>query len=147
LGRLIHWLGGTILLAAGLWQLTSLKGVCLRHCRSPLSFLAQQWRPGRLGAFRMGLEHGAYCLGCCWFLMGRLFFWRHHEPVLDWGVSPFSSFWKRQSRWATGSAGSLESALPHGVCSCWSAQQVASNRWLAQRNQEYKKPEHIWSVD
>ena len=55
-----YWLGGAILLAAGLWQLTPLKGVCLRHCRSPLSFLTQQWRPGGLGAFRMGLEHGAY---------------------------------------------------------------------------------------
>src|SRR6266851_7760547 len=41
-----YWLGGMVLLAAGLWQLTPLKGVCLRHCRSPLSFLAQQWRPG-----------------------------------------------------------------------------------------------------
>ena len=39
-----------------------------------MSFFAQQWRPGRLGAFRMGLAHGAYCLGCCWFLMGLLFF-------------------------------------------------------------------------
>jgi predicted metal-binding membrane protein len=69
-----YWFGGAILVAAGLWQLTPLKGVCLRHCRSPLSFLTQQWRQGRLGAFRMGLEHGAYCLGCCWFLMGLLFF-------------------------------------------------------------------------
>jgi predicted metal-binding membrane protein len=69
-----YWLGGTILLSAGLWQLTPIKGVCLRHCRSPLSFLAQSWRPGRLGAWRMGLEHGTYCLGCCWFLMGLLFF-------------------------------------------------------------------------
>jgi predicted metal-binding membrane protein len=68
------WLGGAILLAAGLWQLTPVKRVCLRHCRSPLSFLAQKWRPGRLGAFRMGLEHGTFCLGCCWFLMGLLFF-------------------------------------------------------------------------
>jgi len=68
------WLGGAILIAAGLWQLTPVKGVCLRHCRSPLSFLVQSWRPGRLGAFRMGLEHGTYCLGCCWFLMGLLFF-------------------------------------------------------------------------
>ena len=68
------WLGGAILLAAGLWQLTPVKGVCLRHCRSPLSFLAHKWRPGRLGAFRMGLEHGTFCLGCCWFLMGLLFF-------------------------------------------------------------------------
>jgi predicted metal-binding membrane protein len=69
-----YWLGGVILLAAGLWQLTPVKGVCLRHCRSPLSFIAQKWRPGRLGAFRMGLEHGTFCLGCCWFLMGLLFF-------------------------------------------------------------------------
>jgi predicted metal-binding membrane protein len=69
-----YWLGGAILLAAGLWQLTPIKGVCLRHCRSPLSFIAQKWRPGRLGAFRMGIEHGSYCLGCCWFLMGLLFF-------------------------------------------------------------------------
>jgi predicted metal-binding membrane protein len=68
------WLGGSILLAAGIWQLTPVKTVCLRHCRSPLSFLAYQWRPGRLGALRMGLEHGSYCLGCCWFLMGLLFF-------------------------------------------------------------------------
>jgi predicted metal-binding membrane protein len=69
-----YWLGGVILLAAGLWQLTPIKGICLRHCRSPMGFLVQGWRPGRLGAFRMGLEHGSYCLGCCWFLMGLLFF-------------------------------------------------------------------------
>ncbi len=69
-----YWLGGTILLAAGAWQLTPIKGVCLRHCRSPMGFLVQSWRPGRGGAFRMGLEHGSFCLGCCWFLMGLLFF-------------------------------------------------------------------------
>jgi predicted metal-binding membrane protein len=67
-------LGGAILIAAGLWQLSPVKGVCLRRCRSPMSFIAHGWRPGWLGAFRMGLEHGAYCLGCCWFLMGLLFF-------------------------------------------------------------------------
>jgi predicted metal-binding membrane protein len=69
-----HWLGGAILLAGGVWQLTPVKTICLRHCRSPMGFLAGSWRPGRLGAFRMGLEHGSYCLGCCWFLMGLLFF-------------------------------------------------------------------------
>lgn len=69
-----YWLGSTILLAAGVWQLTPIKGICLRHCRSPIGFLVQSWRPGRLGAFRMGLQHGSYCLGCCWFLMGLLFF-------------------------------------------------------------------------
>ena len=69
-----HWLGAGILVAAGLWQLTPLKAVCLRHCRTPLSFLIGKWRAGRFGALRMGLEHGAYCLGCCWFLMALLFF-------------------------------------------------------------------------
>ena len=69
-----YWLGSAILLAAGVWQLTPIKAICLRHCRSPIGFLVQSWRPGRLGAFRMGLEHGSYCLGCCWFLMGLLFF-------------------------------------------------------------------------
>lgn len=67
-------LGGALLIGAGAWQLTPIKNICLRHCRSPLSFLSHRWRPGRMGAFRMGLEHGAYCLGCCWFLMGLLFF-------------------------------------------------------------------------
>jgi predicted metal-binding membrane protein len=68
------WLGSGILIGAGVWQLTPIKGICLRHCRSPFSFLSHGWHPGRSGAFRMGLEHGAYCLGCCWFLMGLLFF-------------------------------------------------------------------------
>ena len=67
------WLGAAILLGAGLWQLTPLKTMCLRHCRSPLGFLIGNWRAGRSGALRMGLEHGAYCLGCCWFLMALLF--------------------------------------------------------------------------
>jgi predicted metal-binding membrane protein len=69
-----YWLGSAILLAAGVWQLTPIKGICLQHCRSPIGSLVQSWRPGRLGVFRMGLEHGSYCLGCCWFLMGLLFF-------------------------------------------------------------------------
>lgn len=68
------WLGAAILIAAGAWQLTPLKTVCLRHCRTPLGFLIGRWRDGRAGAVRMGLEHGAYCLGCCWFLMALLFF-------------------------------------------------------------------------
>jgi len=68
------WLGAAILIAAGAWQLTPLKMVCLRHCRSPIGFLATAWRPGVAGALRMGVGHGAYCLGCCWFLMALLFF-------------------------------------------------------------------------
>lgn len=66
--------GGVALVAAGLWQLTPLKRACLRHCRSPLHFLSHNWRKGRVGALSMGLEHGAYCLGCCWVLMGLLFY-------------------------------------------------------------------------
>ena len=68
------WLGAAILVAAGLWQLTPIKTRCLRHCRTPLGFLTGNWRGGRWGALRMGLEHGGYCLGCCWFLMALLFF-------------------------------------------------------------------------
>ncbi len=66
-------LGGLLLLAAGICQWTSLKQVCLRHCRSPLGFLTTEWREGKSGALRMGLQHGAYCVGCCWLLMGLLF--------------------------------------------------------------------------
>ncbi len=67
-------LGAGLLLAAGLWQLTPLKTVCLRRCRSPITFLSSSWRPGVSGAFRMGIEHGVFCLGCCWFLMALLFY-------------------------------------------------------------------------
>jgi hypothetical protein len=58
---------------AGLYELTPLKAVCLKHCRSPLHFLLGGWREGWAGACRMGLEHGAFCLGCCWGLMIVLF--------------------------------------------------------------------------
>ena len=67
-------LGGVLLLAAGVYQLTPIKHACLGHCRSPHAFLGTHWRRGARGALRMGLEHGAYCVGCCWFLMGLLFF-------------------------------------------------------------------------
>ncbi|MEO5702086.1 MAG: DUF2182 domain-containing protein [Casimicrobiaceae bacterium] len=66
-------LGGMLLCAAGAYQFTPLKRVCLIHCRSPLGFLLSRWRDGPLGAFGMGLRHGAYCLGCCWALMALLF--------------------------------------------------------------------------
>ena len=66
--------GGILLLAAGVYQLTPIKHACLRHCRSPLAFLSTHWRRDARGALRMGLVHGAFCVGCCWFLMGLLFF-------------------------------------------------------------------------
>ena len=67
------YVGGSLLLAAGLFQLSPMKSVCLNHCRSPVSFIMNDWREGHWGAFVMGLRHGAYCLGCCWALMGLLF--------------------------------------------------------------------------
>jgi predicted metal-binding membrane protein len=66
-------ISGVVLVVAGLYQLSPLKRVCLTKCRSPLSFILSSWRDGRGGAFRMGLEHGMYCLGCCWLLFVILF--------------------------------------------------------------------------
>ena len=66
-------LGGAVLISAGIYQWTPLKTSCLRHCQSPLYFITQHWREGTAGALRMGGEHGAYCLGCCWLLMCLLF--------------------------------------------------------------------------
>ena len=59
---------GVTIVAAGLYQLTPLKHVCLDHCRSPLAYVMEHWRDGHLGALRMGIHHGVYCLGCCWAL-------------------------------------------------------------------------------
>lgn len=66
-------LAGAVLIAAGLYQWTPLKQACLRHCRSPLDFVLTHWRNGASGAFVMGLEHGVFCVGCCWMLMLLLF--------------------------------------------------------------------------
>jgi predicted metal-binding membrane protein len=93
------YVAGGAIVAAGLYQLTPLKDVCLRHCRSPIHFLAHDWRDGARGAFRMGFTHGLYCVGCCWGLMLVLFtlgvmslFWMaviagviFAEKVLPWG--------------------------------------------------------------
>jgi predicted metal-binding membrane protein len=65
--------GAVVLFVAGAYQLTPLKRACLHTCQSPLTFLMRKWRTGLAGAFRMGFEHGAYCLGCCWALMLLLF--------------------------------------------------------------------------
>ena len=66
-------LAAALLLIAGVYQLTPLKRACLRACQSPLGFLMGRWRPGAAGAFRLGVEHGIYCVGCCWALMLLLF--------------------------------------------------------------------------
>jgi predicted metal-binding membrane protein len=66
-------LGGALFIAAGAFQLSPLKNVCLTHCRSPLSFLMTDWRTGQAGAFLMGWKHGLFCTVCCWLLMVLLF--------------------------------------------------------------------------
>ncbi|HZS95017.1 MAG TPA: DUF2182 domain-containing protein [Chloroflexota bacterium] len=66
-------MAGGVLIAAGVYQLTPLKHACLAACRSPLGFILTSWRSGYAGAFRMGLEHGLLCAGCCWLLFVILF--------------------------------------------------------------------------
>jgi predicted metal-binding membrane protein len=62
-----------LLVAAGIWQLTPMKDLCLSKCRMPLQFVAEHWREGVAGALRMGISHGLYCIGCCGALMALLF--------------------------------------------------------------------------
>ncbi len=68
-----RWIAGVTLIVAAVYELTPLKDVCLGKCRSPLGFLIGAWRDGRVGAFQMGVKHGAWCTGCCWALMASLF--------------------------------------------------------------------------
>jgi predicted metal-binding membrane protein len=67
------YLAGGVIVVAAVYQLTPLKDACLSKCRSPLMFILTRWQPGRLGALRMGIEHGGWCVGCCWALMAALF--------------------------------------------------------------------------
>jgi len=73
LGLMSPIAGGLLLMAAGLFQWTPLKSICLTQCRSPLGFVMAEWREGTWGALVMGLRHGNYCVGCCWVLMALLF--------------------------------------------------------------------------
>jgi predicted metal-binding membrane protein len=68
-----RWVAAGVIAAAAVYEFTPLKGACLRRCRSPLGFLLGSWRSDRRGAFVMGAQHGAWCLGCCWLLMAALF--------------------------------------------------------------------------
>jgi predicted metal-binding membrane protein len=68
-----RWVAGATLVVAAVYEITPLKDVCLGKCRSPLGFLLGSWRDGVVGAFRMGLRNGAWCVGCCWALMASLF--------------------------------------------------------------------------
>ena len=82
-------LGGAILVAAGLYQLSPLKSSCLSHCQSPLMYLARHWRKGAAGAFRMGLGHGLFCVGCCTMLMVLLFYGGVMEIVWIGGLAAY----------------------------------------------------------
>jgi predicted metal-binding membrane protein len=100
-------IAGTVLVAAGLYQLTPLKEACLKHCQHPLLFLLHHWRPGAIGAFRMGLEHGAFCLGCCWFLMALLFVGGIMNLIWIAGIALYVALEKiaANRRWFTTCAG------------------------------------------
>src|SRR5262245_21808779 len=67
------YVAGGVIIAAAIYQLTPIKDICLRHCRNPMTFLLMHWQPGRVGSLRMGIEHGGWCVGCCWGLMAALF--------------------------------------------------------------------------
>ena len=73
MGRVTPLIGGIVLVAAGLYQWTTLKYVCLDNCRSPVGFLTRYWRNTTSNAFEIGIRHGAFCFGCCWLLMILLF--------------------------------------------------------------------------
>jgi predicted metal-binding membrane protein len=73
LGSGARWFSAAVLVAAGLYQLSPLKGACLSQCRNPGQFLSRHYRRGRSGALSMGARHGAFCVGCCWLLMALLF--------------------------------------------------------------------------
>lgn len=99
-GRAGPYVAGAAIAAAGLYQLTPLKEACLRHCRGPFVYLVRGWRPGRRGALRMGAEHGAFCVGCCWGLMLALF-----------ALGVMSLFWSA----VVAAAIFAEKVLPRGV--------------------------------
>ena len=87
-------LSGALLLAAGVYQLTPMQYNLLKRCRQPLQFMRLNWREGTGGAFVTGLEHGAYCLGCCFVLMGILFFGGVMNLLLLAAVTAFVLFEK-----------------------------------------------------
>jgi predicted metal-binding membrane protein len=68
-----RWASAAMLIAAGMYQFSPLKTACVRECRSPAQFISRHWRGGWFGAVRLGVMHGAYCVGCCWLLMALLF--------------------------------------------------------------------------
>ena len=98
---------GLLLVAAGIYQLTPLKQACLGRCSHPVAFIMQHWRGGTSGAFRMGAEHGLYCVGCCWFVMALLYVGGVMNLYWVAGIATFVLVEKilPQQRWLTIAAG------------------------------------------
>jgi predicted metal-binding membrane protein len=92
-------IGTVIFLIAGLYQFAPFKRACLTHCRTPLAYFLTRWRDGPLGAFRMGLHHGAFCVSCCWALMATAF-----------AVGVMNAWWMA----ALGASALLEQVAPQG---------------------------------
>jgi predicted metal-binding membrane protein len=102
-----------LLVFAGLYQLTRIKSICLGVCQSPLGFLMAHWRDGAAGAFRLGLRHGLYCLGCCWALMLLLFVGGVMNLTAIVGLTVFIALEKSRwlGRWGSRASGGLLIAL------------------------------------
>ena len=92
-------IGAAMLVVAGVYQLTPLKQACLSTCHSPMAFLTRRWRSGLIGAFRLGVEHGVYCVGCCWALMATAL-----------AVGVMNVWWMA----ALGATALVEQIAPHG---------------------------------
>jgi predicted metal-binding membrane protein len=104
----IHIVYGILLIISGVYQFSSLKIKCLGYCESPLSFFMRRWKNGTLGAVKMGIYHGIYCLGCCWpyFLIMVALGWMN----LLWmglfaGIIFAEKIWRRGGIWIARSTG------------------------------------------
>lgn len=93
------WFAGLVLIAAGVYQMTPIKDTCLRHCQSPQKFVMRHWQPGPAGAFRMGLAHGTFCLGCCGAMMVLLFIGGVMNILWIGGLALFVLIEKHAGRW------------------------------------------------
>jgi len=102
-------LSASFLALAGLYQFSGLKVTCLKHCRSPVEFISRRWRKGRTGAAVMGIEHGSFCVGCCWLLMALLFVGGVMNLVWIAGLALFILLEKlaRGGRWISRMSGVL----------------------------------------
>jgi predicted metal-binding membrane protein len=117
--------GGALLIAAGVYQLTPLKYACLRKCQMPLMYLARNWRKGHLGAVSMGISHGVYCLGCCWVLMGLLFYGGVMELFWIVGLAAYVAAEKLIP------AGSKLSRLSGVILIAWGLYVAGKAAWMA----------------